>query len=116
MIAQIYTKTNGDYTSILVTNEKAEVYFRDVLEIPELTGVQRGVSFVKHQLDVEKTELYPDKLKAEEQLKDIYINWCMVNAVAGENRNLEADKRCTMELQTFLRWNTVGGRRLGDSR
>lgn len=85
MIAQIYTKTNGDYTSILVTNEKAEVYFRDVLEIPELTGVQRGVSFVKHQLDVEKTELYPDKLKAEELLKEMENDLGRINEKSKRN-------------------------------
>lgn len=111
MIAQVYVKTNGDYTSILVTNEKADVYFKDILEVPELTGVQRGVSFVKHQLDAERTELYPDRLKADELLKDVYINWCKVNAVAGENRNPDADKRCAMELSTFLRWNTLKERK-----
>ena len=108
--AQVYVKSSEDYTSVLVVKGK-DIYFRDVLEVPELTGIQRGVSFVKHQLKSEKTELYPDKLKAEEVLQDVYIKYCKVNAVKGENRNPDADKRCSMELQTFLRWNTLKERK-----
>ena len=108
MIAQVYVKSSEDYTSVLVVKGK-DVYFRDVLEVPELTGIQRGVSFVKNYFNVDKTEIYPDKLKPEEVLQDAYINYCKVNAVKGENRNPEADKRCAMELSTFLRWNFKRG-------
>lgn len=105
MKAQIYVKSVDDYTSIVVSNDKGSVYFRDVLEVPELTGIQRGVSFVKHQLDADSTEIFPDKLDADEVLKDVYINWCKVNAIKGVNRNSDAEKRCSMELSTFIRWN-----------
>lgn len=105
MIAQIYVKNAEDFTAVLVTNNKGSIYFKDVLEVPELTGIQRGVSFVKHQLDADVTEIYPDKLNVDDVLKDVYINWCKINTVAGNNPNDDADKRCTMELQTFLRWN-----------
>lgn len=105
MKAQIYVKSTDDYTSVVVSNDKGSVYFRDVLEVPELTGIQRGVSFVKHQLDADSTEIFPDKLNADEVLKDTFINYCKVNAIAGTNRNETADKYCTTELQAFLRWH-----------
>lgn len=110
MIAQVYVKSSEDYTAVVVSNDNGDIYFREVLEVPELTGIQRGVSFVKHQLKSEKTELYPDKLKAEEVIQDVYIKYCKVNAIKGENRNPDADKRCSMELSTFLRWNFKRGR------
>lgn len=111
MIAQVYVKSSEDYTAVVVSNDSGSIYFREVLEVPELTGIQRGVSFVKHQLSSKKTEIYPDKLKAEEVLQDVYIQYCKVNAVKGENRNPDADKRCSMELSTFLRWNTLKERK-----
>lgn len=105
MKAQIYVKSTEDYTAVVVSNNTGDIYFRDVLEVPELTGIQRGASFVKHQLDAESTEIFTDKLKPEEVLKDAYINWCRINARKGENRNEQADERCKIELQTFLRWH-----------
>lgn len=111
MKAQVYVKSSEDYTAVVVSNDSGDIYFRDVIETPELTGIQRGVSFVKHQLNSDRTEIYPDKLKAEDVLKDVYIS--KVNAVKGENRNPEADKRCAMELSTFLRWNFKRGRQNG---
>ena len=108
MIAHIYTKTSGDYTSIVVSNDKGNVYFRDVMEVPELTGIQRGASFVKHQLDSERTEIYPDKLKKEEIEKDVYINYCKINAVVGENPNQEALQECVRNIQIYNRWNLKG--------
>lgn len=107
MKAQIYVKSTEDYTAVVVSNHTGDIYFRDVLEVPELTGIQRGASFVKHQLDAESTEIFTDKLKAEEVLKDAYINWCKINAIKGETRNEQADERCKMELQAFLRWHSV---------
>lgn len=104
MKAQIYVKSIEDYTAVLVSNHKGDIYFRDVLEVPELTGIQRGVSFVKHQLDADSTEIYPDKLDVNDVLKDAYIRYCNVNTIKGIKRNEQADKRCTMELQTFMRW------------
>lgn len=105
MKAQIYVKSTEEFTAVVVSNHTGDIYFRDVLEVPELTGIQRGASFVKHQLDAESTEIFTDKLKAEEVLKDAYINWCKINARKGETRNEKADERCKMELQAFLRWN-----------
>ena len=108
MIAHIYTKVSGDYTSILVSNDKGNVYFQDVMEVPELTGVQRAASFVKHQLDSERTEIYPDKLKKEEIEKDVYINYCKINAKVGDTPNEEAKRICTMNIQVHDRWNLKG--------
>lgn len=108
MIAHIYTKVSGDYTSILVSNDKGNVYFQDVMEVPELTGIQRGASFVKHQLDSERTEIYPDKLKKEEIEKDVYINYCKINAVVGANPNQEALQECVRNIQIYNRWNLKG--------
>lgn len=72
-----------------------------------MIDIEEQIKCVEREIGM-RERVYPDKLKAEELLKDVYINWCKVNAVAGENRNLEADKRCAMELNTFLRWNMVG--------
>ena len=111
MIAQIYVKTiNDDVTSILVSNDKGNIYFQDVIDTPELTGIQRGVSFVKHQLDTDKTEIYPDKLKGGQIMKDVYINWCKVKQCIGENPNPDMVKECQRKLQQAQRWNTRGGR------
>lgn len=113
MIAQIYTKPdkpiNEDYTSLIVA-KGGTVYFRKVMDTPELTAVQRGVSFVKHQLDVDATEIYAQNVKPEEIEKDVYINWCKVNAVAGTEPDDKLKRICESELQAFQRWNTRGGR------
>ena len=108
--AQIYTKPDKDedYTSLIVA-KGGTIYFKDVLNTPELTAVQRGVSFVKHQLDVDATEIY-SHLKPEEIEKDVYINWCKVNAVAGTEPDDKLKRICESELQAFQRWNTRGGR------
>lgn len=107
MNAQIYVKSNEDFTAIVVANQST-VYFRDTLEVPELTGIQRGVSFVKHHLLADATEIFPDKLNADDVLKDAYIRYCNVNAVKGMNPNAKALKSCATLLQTHLRWNTKG--------
>lgn len=104
MIAQIYVKSDDNNTSILVAGN-GNIYFSDVIQTPEITGIQRGVSFVKHQLDAETTEIYPDKLKAEEVLKDVYINWCKVHATAGHTPDEKMLKRCESELNIHNRWN-----------
>ena len=108
--AQIYTQSDKDqdYTSLIVA-KNGTVYFKDVLNTPELTAVQRGVSFVKHQLDVDTTEIY-SHLKPEEIEKDVYINWCKVNAVVGTESDDKLKRICKSELQAFQRWNTRGGR------
>ena len=111
MIAQIYVKTANDITSILVSNDKGSVYFQDVIDTPEITGIHRAVSFVKHQLDADKTELYPDKEDAQKLMTDAYINYCKVNHVIGENPNEKALTQCKNNLSAHLRWNfTRGGR------
>lgn len=111
MIAQIYVKTlNDDITSMLVSNHRGTVYFQDTLDVPEITAIQRCASFVKHDLDSDITEIYPDKLKAEEVLKDAYINYCRINAVLGDNPNEKALKQCETNLNIYTRWNTRGGR------
>lgn len=114
--AQIYTKClNDDVTSILVAKGN-QVYFQDVIDAPELTGIQRGVSFVKNHLEVDAAEIYPDekqkeyKLNHDDLMKDAYINYCNVNHRIGENPNPEMIKECTRKLTEFLRWNERGGR------
>lgn len=109
MIAKIYVKSQDDITSILVAS-KGNVYFQDVLDVPEITGIQRCVSFVKHQLDADITEIYPDKLNPEDVLKDVYINWCKVNAVQGYNPEEKHLNLCKTNLQIYNRWNLNGGR------
>ena len=110
MIAQIYVKTANDITSILVSNDKGSVYFQDVIDTPEITGIHRAVSFVKHQLPSERTELYPDKEDAQKLMTDAYINYCKINHVIGENPNEKALTQCKNNLSAHLRWNTRGGR------
>lgn len=102
--AQIYTQSDKDqnYTSLIVA-KNGTVYFKDVLNTPELTAVQRGVSFVKHQLDVDTTEIY-SHLKPEEIEKDVYINWCKVNACVGQEPNEKMLNLCKSELQIHQRW------------
>lgn len=112
MIAQIYTKTlNNDISSVLICNDKGGVYFSDAMDTPEITVLQRGVSYVKNNLNADKTELYVDELDHNEVMKDAYINYCKVNHCIGENPNPDMIKQCTMKLQQELRWNfTRGGR------
>lgn len=111
MIAQIYVKTANDITSMLVSNDRGTIYFQDTLDVPEITAIQRCASFVKHQLQSEQTEIYPDKLKNEDIMPDAYINYCKVNHVIGENPNEKALTQCKNNLSAHLRWNlTRGGR------
>ena len=84
MKAQIYVKSTEDNTSLVIGTDNGNAYYKKVLPYPEITAIQRGVSFVKHQLAVEATEIYPDKLNADEVVKDAYIKFCKVNAVKGE--------------------------------
>lgn len=109
--AEIYTKSDKeqDYTSLVVAKGK-NIYFKDVLNTPEITAIQRGVSFVKHSLDVDITEIYPDKVKAEEIKKDVFINWCKVGAIIGERPNEYARNLCNSELQIHERWNFTRGK------
>lgn len=104
MIAQIYVKSNEDYTSMLVCNDKGTIYFQDVIDVPEITGIQRCVSFVKHHIDFDKTEIFPDKL-GKEVLDDVYINYCKVKPVWGENPCPKAQKQCESNLAVKMRWN-----------
>lgn len=110
MIAQVHVKTTDDLTSILVGNTEGTIYYYDVIDIPELAGIQKGVSFVKHQLRTSKVEIYPDKLDNDTIMKDAYINYCKLNHCIGENPHPELVKRCNMTLATYIRWNTRGGR------
>jgi hypothetical protein len=110
MIVKIYVKSQEDVTSMLVTS-RGNVYFQDVLDVPEITGIQRCVSFIKHQLDADITEIYPDKLNPDEVLKDVYINYSKINHCIGENPNEKALTQCSNNLSAHLRWNfTRGGR------
>lgn len=104
MITQIYTKTAGDYTSIVVSNDRGNLYFEDVLEVPELTGIQRGASFVKHHLDSDKTEIYPDKVSESEIMNDAFIRVCRINPEMGNNPHKGAKKCCESNLQINQRW------------
>lgn len=106
MIAQVYVKSTEDITSIIVADND-KIYFHDVIDVPEITGIQRGVSFVKHNLNVDSTEIFTDKLNVDDVLNDAYIRYCKVNAIKGIERNEQADNRCATELQAFLRWNFV---------
>ena len=107
--AQVYVKSSGDSTSVVVASGD-KLYFHDVLNVPEITGIQRGVSFVKNQLDADVTEIYPDKLEKYDILKDAYINYCNINPCIGEEPNKDMIKLCKMKLQQEKRWNTRGGR------
>lgn len=110
MIAQVHVKTTDDLTSILVGNTEGTIYYYDVIDIPELAGIQKGVSYVKHQLQTGKVEIYPDKLDNDIIMKDAYINYCKLNHCIGENPHPELVKRCNMTLATYIRWNMRGGR------
>ena len=74
MKAQIYTQSDKDqdYTSLIVA-KGGTVYFRKVMDTPEITAIQRGISFVKHQLDVDATEIYAQNVKPEEIKKAINL-------------------------------------------
>lgn len=106
MIAHIYVKTNDKYVSMLVSNDKGNIYYQKVIDSTELTGIQRCVSFIKHQLDYDKTEIYPDKL-GKEILEDNYISHCNINPEIGKNPNEYAQTQCTNNLSIFLRWNFI---------
>ena len=109
MIAQVYVKSDDDNTAIIVARGDT-IYFNQVLDVPEITGIQRGISFVKHELDADATEIYPDKLKIDDVLKDVYINYCQVGACKGENPNQKHIKACASALALVNRWKTMGGR------
>lgn len=104
MIAQIYVKSNDDYTSMLVCNDKGIIYFQDVLDVPEITGIQRCVSFVKHHVNFDKTEIYPDKLD-NKVLDDAYIRYCKVKPEMGKNPIKKAQDECAKNLAIHLRWD-----------
>lgn len=110
MTAQIYVKSTEGLTSMLVAGNNGNVYFKDVLDVPEITGIQRCVSFVKHDLSVDGVEIYPDKLSADEFMNDPYIKYCNVNHSLGRDPNPEMVKRCNSELSIYIRWPTRGGR------
>lgn len=107
-VAQVYTSTDGTNTSILVSNDNGDVYFSDVIDVPEITGIQRGVSFVKNNLDFDKTEIYPHKLDHETIMKDAYINYCRVNHTIGTEPNEKSVRQCKQILGIYKRWN-IGG-------
>lgn len=102
MVAQIYVKCNDDYTSMLVCKGDV-IYFQDVLDAPEITGIQRCVSFVKHNLKAETTEIYPETLGAE-ILNDAFIQYCQVNPKLGETPNPKMQKACQSRLNVYMRW------------
>lgn len=104
-VALVYTYSNDDVTSILVANTKGTVYFSDVIDVPEITGIQRGVSFVKHHLSFDRTEIYP--LMTDHKLiqNDAYINYCKVNHSVVEEPNWEIYKKCKQNFQIHNRWN-----------
>jgi len=104
MIVQIYTKTDGMNTSILVARNNT-VYYKNVIDVSELTGIQRAVSFVRHELDADTTEIYPDKVDIKEVLKDEFVSHCGKNPVKGENPNEQMVKMCETDLQSHNRWN-----------
>lgn len=106
--AQIYVKSNDNLTSVLVS-EKDFVYYSDVIDAPEISGIQRGVSFIKHNLRVDVTEIYPDKEDINKVLKDAYINWCKINQVEGKNPNDKMLERCVSNLHKEERWNFIHG-------
>ena len=109
MKAQIYVKTDGDNTTVVVARD-SNIYFNDTMDIPELTGIQRGVSFVRHELAADVVEVFTDKLDYSEIEKDAYIRWCKVNIVKGETPNPVAQKTCETSLGVFNRWKFRGGR------
>ena len=104
MIAQVYVKTSGEYVSMLVSNDKGNIYYQKVIDTTEMVGIQRCVSFVKHHLDYDKTEIYPDKL-GKEVLEDEYISHCDIKPELGKNPNEYAQTQCSNNLSIFLRWN-----------
>lgn len=104
MIAQVYVKTSGEYVSMLVSNDKGNIYYQKVIDTTEMVGIQRCVSFVKHHLDYDKTEIYPDKL-GKEVLEDEYISHCNIKPELGKNPNEYAQTQCGNNLSIFLRWN-----------
>ena len=104
MIAHVYVKTSGEYVSMLVSNDKGNIYYQKVIDTTEMVGIQRCVSFVKHHLDYDKTEIYPDKL-GKEVLEDEYISHCDIKPELGKNPNEHAQTQCSNNLSIFLRWN-----------
>lgn len=104
MTAQVYVKSDEKYTSVLVSRG-SNVYYSNTFESSELSGIQRGVSFVKHNLDSDDTEIYPDKLDVHEVLKDEYISCCGKNPKEGKNPNNEMIRICNLALQQKNRWN-----------
>lgn len=106
MTAQIYVKCNDDYVSMLVCKGDV-IYFQDVLDVPEITAIQRCASFVKHNLNSEDTEIFPDKL-GKEITDDVFINYCKINAKIGETPNPKMVTACQSRLITFMRWLDIG--------
>lgn len=103
MKAQVYVKSDDENTSILVSGN-GNMYYLDVMDVPEITGIQRGVSFIKHQLNVDATEIYPDKLDINDVLKDAYIRYCNINPVEGKEPDDKMVKMCSTQLQIHNRW------------
>ena len=110
MISQLYVKSNDNLTSLIISNDKGNIYYHKVLDSTEFAVIQRGASFIKHELDSDIVEMYLDKVKFEEITNDNYIKWCNISFVKGENPNQEIINQCLSNLSIYQRWNMMKGK------
>lgn len=109
MIAQIYSATDGKSTSVVVSNNKGDIYYHRQNTMSELMELRRAVAFVHYNLKVSQTELYPDKMDAFELVNDSYVQHCNIYPVVGDSPNEYAQKLCQQNLRTYNRWNILEG-------
>lgn len=109
-MTQIYVKSdkNDDFTSVLVASDKGDIYYSEILEAPEITGIHQGVSYVKNMLDRnEPTDIFAEKTNPETIFKDAYIRYTRVPVMIGNELRFvsKLNDVCKMKLQQHFRWN-----------
>lgn len=110
-IAQIYTKTFNDKITSVVVGANGRIYFQKVIDSPELTAIQRGVSFVRQYMDFYKTNIFPDKVNRERITQDEYIKRCSIKPHFDGEVDKNLLTTCNNLLSSYLRWNFIGKER-----
>lgn len=97
---QIYTKTDKENTSILVTENNKDIHFAQVLDISELTGIQRAASFIKTTYENPVTEIFADTVRMQDVLNDPFIQRCHISPRMGLYPDEFLQNRCERMLKT----------------
>lgn len=107
--AQIYVKTYGKKTSLLVSGEEGQVYHTSYTD-SELMAIRRGASYIKNMLPYRDiVEIFPDKLDGKEVFADKYLQRLRLPISLGTelSKNKELSQVCLNNLYVELRFNNL---------